>query len=235
MLPCVILAGGLATRLRPVTETIPKALIAINGVPFIEHQLRLLRARGISEVHLCVGYLGEKIAEFTGDGSRYNLKLTYSFDGERLLGTAGAIRRALSGLPESFFVLYGDSYLECDYGAVENAFHQSGKKGLMTIYRNEGSYDTSNVQAAGGVILRYDKRVKSPEMLHIDYGLGVFRRSVFANIPEGEVRDLALVYQELLNEGELAAFEVPERFYEIGSLTGIQDLEQHLLGTPEHR
>jgi NDP-sugar pyrophosphorylase family protein len=233
MLPCVILSGGLATRLRPVTETIPKALISINGKPFIDHQLRLLRERGITDVVLCIGYLGEKIRDFAGDGSRYGLRLSYSFDGEKLLGTAGAIRRALHLLSDSFFVLYGDSYLECGYAAVAHAFQQSGKQALMTIYRNEGHYDSSNVQSENGMIVRYDKRVKVPQMLHIDYGLGVFRKSVFEGIPEGEVRDLAQVYQELLSQNELAAFEVPERFYEIGSLGGIQDLEQHLAAQPQ--
>jgi len=145
-----------------------------------------------------------------------------------LLGAAGAIRKALKFLPERFFVLYGDSYLTCDYGAVEDAFRQSNLPGLMTVYRNDGQYDRSNVVYDGTRILRYDKREYSPAMHYIDYGLGVFHRSVFADLPEDEFFDLAAVFQRLLHEGNLAAFEVQERFYEIGSPAGLRDTEQFL-------
>lgn len=228
MIPCAILSGGLATRLRPVTETIPKALLPINGQPFLHHQLNLLRSRGITSVVLCVGYLGDQVRDFASDGSRYGLQISYSFDGPRLLGTAGAIRRALPLLGDSFFVLYGDSYLQCDYRAVEHGFNESRKSGLMTIYRNEGSFDISNVEAENGAILRYDKKVRTPAMHYIDYGLGVFRAEVFVAQPQDGAVDLATVYQSLLAERNLAAFEVAERFYEIGSHQGIQDLEQFL-------
>ena len=228
MLPCAILCGGLATRLRPVTEKIPKSLIEICGEPFIAHQLRLLSRRGIESVVLCVGYLGDMIRAVAGDGSEFGLRVAYSYDGERLLGTAGAIRKALPLLDSSFFVLYGDSYLDCDYGAIANAFRESGLQSLMTIYNNQGKYDTSNVEAADGRILRYDKRNRSEQMHFIDYGLGVFERQVFEEIQADEPRDLADVYQRLLAKGQLAAYEVPERFYEIGSTTGISELQQLL-------
>ncbi len=228
MLPCAILCGGLATRLRPVTEKIPKSLIPIDGEPFLAHQLRLLRTGGVTEVVLCVGYLGEQIREFAGDGGKFGLSISYSFDGEKLLGTAGAIRKALPFLNGPFFVLYGDSYLPCDYQDVARAFATSHRRGLMTIYRNEGLYDASNVEAANGVILRYDKRHKTPEMRFIDYGLGAFERPVFEQLPPDEVIDLAQVYQNLLAAGDLAAYEVKERFFEIGSAQGIRDLEQYI-------
>src|SRR4051794_40017734 len=157
MLPVAILAGGLATRLRPVTETIPKALIDINGEPFLAHQLRLLAGRGGTQGGLCVGYRGEAIREYAGDGARFGLRLDYSFDGPRLLGTAGALRNALPLLGDAFFALYGDSYLPCDYGEVERAFFDSGKLGLMTVFRNDGRWDTSNVEYAAGRIVAYDK------------------------------------------------------------------------------
>ncbi|MBV8571526.1 MAG: nucleotidyltransferase family protein [Acidobacteriaceae bacterium] len=228
MLPCAILCGGLATRLRPITEKIPKSLVPIADEPFLAHQLRLLRTGGINEAVLCVGHLGEQIRAFAGDGRQFGMKISYSFDGARLLGTAGAIRKALPFLPESFFVLYGDSYLPCDYAAVAEVFSAARKRGLMTIYRNEGHYDTSNVHAKDGVILRYDKRNKTPEMQFIDYGLGVFQRSVFLELPAGEVVDLADVYQNLLKARDLACYEVKQRFYEIGSEEGIRDLEQYI-------
>ncbi len=228
MLPCAILCGGLATRLRPITEKIPKSLIPINGEPFIAHQLRLLRSRGIHRVVLCAGFLGEMIQEAVGNGTSFGMSVSYSFDGGTLLGTAGAVRKALPLLGDAFFVLYGDSYLTCDYEAVADTFQSAAKRGLMTIYRNEGLYDSSNVEAADGLILRYDKRVRTSGMQYIDYGLGVFARSVFAELPVNEIRDLASVYETLLTAGELAAYEVKERFYEIGSATGIRDLEEYL-------
>jgi NDP-sugar pyrophosphorylase family protein len=227
-MPAVILAGGLATRLRPLTESIPKALIEINGQPFLRHQLELLKRSGILTVVILVGYLGEKIQESFGDGSELGISIEYSFDGPALLGTAGAIRQALPLLPERFFVLYGDSYLTCDYRAVEAAFIRSGLLGLMTVFRNEGLYDTSNVEYDGAKIARYDKVHRTSSMRHIDYGLGVFSHSVFATIPAGAKRDLASVYQGLLEAGKLAAYEVHERFHEIGSSEGLRETSEFL-------
>lgn len=228
LMPVIILAGGLATRLRPLTERIPKALIDIAGRPFLWHQLELLKSHGIRRVVLAVGYLGERIQDQFGDGSELGISLDYSFDGPTLLGTAGAIRKALPLLPERFFVLYGDSYLPCDYHAVEAAFVRSRLPGLMTVYRNEGMFDSSNVEYDGARIVNYDKKNRTPSMRHIDYGLGAFESAAFASTPEGENLDLASVYQELLRAGTLAAFEVHERFYEIGSVDGLRDTTQFL-------
>jgi NDP-sugar pyrophosphorylase family protein len=228
MLPIAILAGGLATRLRPVTETIPKALIEIAGEPFLGHQLRLLSRGGIRHAVLCVGYLGEQIREYAGDGSAFGLRVDYAFDGPHLLGTAGAIRQALPLLGDAFLVVYGDSYLPCDYGAVAQAFLVSGKLALMTVYRNAGQWDSSNVEFSEGRILAYDKANRTPRMHHIDYGLGVFRRQAFAAVPGNRPHDLAALYQSLLRQGELAAWESPQRFYEIGSQEGIRELTELL-------
>jgi MurNAc alpha-1-phosphate uridylyltransferase len=229
MLPIAILAGGLATRLRPITETVPKALVEIAGEPFLAHQLRLLRGNGYERIVMCVGYLGEMVRDFAGDGSRFGLSVEYSFDGPAgLLGTAGAIRQALPLLTEEFSVIYGDSYLPCDYAAAERAFHESGRLALMTVYRNEGQWDTSNVEFDGARVLRYDKAAQTAAMRHIDYGLGVFRREAFAGVPENRPSDLASLYQDLVSRGELTAWESPDRFYEIGSLEGIRDLTEFL-------
>ncbi len=213
MLTAAILAGGLATRLRPLTETIPKSLVEINGEPFISHQLRLLQSRGIERVVLCVAHLGGMVEAFAGDGGAF--------------GTGGAIRNALPLLGEAFFTIYGDSYLTCDYRAVEQCFLASGKSGLMTVYRNENLWDASNVEFREGRVHVYDKRARTPEMRHIDYGLGAFRRNVFEQWPAGPF-DLADVYRALLDRDDLAAFEVPERFYETGSFAGIQELSRVL-------
>jgi len=227
-LPIAVLAGGLATRLRPVTETIPKSLLEISGEPFLAHQLRLLEKRGAKRVVLCVGHLGERIRDWAGDGSRFGLQVDYSFDGAVLRGTGGALRQALPLLGDRFLVVYGDSYLTCDYLAVERAFLDSGKSALMTVYRNEGRWDTSNVEYANGRILSYDKQHRTPRMAFIDYGLGAFHSSVFDKVSETERIDLAAIYQRALNEDQLAGFEVLERFYEIGSFEGLHALEEYL-------
>ncbi len=228
MLPIAILAGGLATRLRPITETIPKALVEIAGEPFLGHQLRLLSQRGLERVVLCVGYLGEQVRDYAGDGSAFGLHVDYSFDGPQLLGTAGAIRQAVPLLGETFFAIYGDSYLPCDYEDVAQTFLKSGKPGLMTVFRNDGRWDVSNVEYSEGRILAYDKANRTPRMRHIDYGLGVFRRGAFDAVPDNRPCDLAAVYQDLLRRGDLAAWEARERFYEIGSLEGMRELTEFL-------
>jgi NDP-sugar pyrophosphorylase family protein len=226
-IPVAILAGGLATRLRPITEKIPKSLVPVAGRPFLAHQLELLHVRGIRRAVLCIGYLGEMIQREFG-GEKFGVKLDYSFDGPRLLGTGGAIKRALPLLGEEFFVLYGDSYLPIDYAPIADFFHRSGKQGLMTVFRNEGKFDTSNVVFTDGEIKVYDKKNKLPEMHYIDYGLSLFKASVFDAYAADQVFDLVGVMGKLVREKQLAGFEVPERFFEIGSPTGLAELESLL-------
>ena len=227
-IPVAILAGGLATRLRPLTEKIPKVLLPVAGKPFLIHQLDLLKRQGIKRVVLCLGHLGEQVQEQFGDGSKLGISLDYSFDGPKLLGTGGALRQALPKLGGKFFVLYGDSYLTAPLAPIAKFFETSGKRGLMTVYRNEGLYDTSNVVFRDGQIVVYDKQARSPEMRHIDYGLSVFRGSVFEEWPAAVAFDLADVMRKLVAAGDLAGFEVPERFYEIGSPAGLAELERLL-------
>lgn len=224
-LAVAILAGGLATRLRPLTEQIPKVLLPVAGKPFLEHQLALLHNQGLRRVVLCLGYLGEMVVKQFGDGRARGMQLSYSFDGPTLLGTGGALRQALPELGEQFFVLYGDSYLTTPFAPIADFFQRSGKSGLMTVYRNEGLYDTSNVVLRDGRIVLYDKKMRLPEMRHIDYGLSLFRAPVFQEWPAGQPFDLAQVMQQLVARDDLAGFEVPERFYEIGSPAGLAELE----------
>jgi len=224
-IPVAILAGGLATRLRPITEKIPKSLVPVAGRPFLAHQLELLQARGLRHAVLCIGYLGEMIQREFGDGRDYGIHLDYSFDGPKLLGTGGALKRALPWLGPEFFVLYGDSYLPLEYRPVAECFRRSGQPGLMTVYRNEGLYDTSNVVFRDGAIAVYDKKIRLPEMQHIDYGLSLFQASVFDNYAADQPFDLAEVMGRLVREKKLAGYEVPERFYEMGSPAGLAELE----------
>jgi NDP-sugar pyrophosphorylase family protein len=228
LLTVAILAGGRATRLGQLTENVPKSLLELDGEPFIVHQLRLLHSKGIRRVVLCVGHFGERIRHAISNGSRFGLQVDYSFDGPSLLGTAGAIRNALPKLGSSFFVMYGDSYLPCDYAAIASNFESSGVLGMMTVFRNDGMWDASNVEFESGEILAYSKTDPTPRMRHIDYGLGVFRFEVFENLPAGEPCDLAEVYAELLRRKQLAAYEVRERFYEIGSPAGLRETRDYL-------
>lgn len=229
-LPVAVLAGGLASRLGPLTVEMPKCLLDIAGRPFIHAQLHQLSCQGVHRVVLCLGHLGGQVIEAVGDGSAFGLEVVYSFDGPELLGTAGAIKRALPLLGHAFFVLYGDSYLECSYAAVQNAFEAAGKLVLMTVFRNESRWDTSNVEYHDGHVLAYDKTTRTARMQYIDYGLGVWNRHAFDGVPEASSCDLATVCQEMLLRGELAGFEVKERFYEIGSFTGLTETRKHLAG-----
>jgi NDP-sugar pyrophosphorylase family protein len=163
------------------------------------------------------------------------MRIEYSFDGPKLLGTGGALKNALPLLGGAFFVIYGDTYRECDYAAVERTFLESGKTGLMTVFRNTGRWDRSNVIYRDGRIVNYDKRNRTPDMEHIDYGLGALRSEVFASYPAGEHVDLETVYRDLLARGELAAFEVTRRFYEIGSHAGLEETRNYLSRKEEKR
>ncbi len=227
-LPVAILAGGLATRLRPITATVPKLLIDVAGEPFFSHQIRLLKAAGLGRLVLCVGHLGEQILERYGDGSGHGIQIAYSFDGPKLLGTGGALIRALPLLGDAFYVLYGDSYLPIDYRAVGDHFAACGRLGLMTVFENRERYDASNVWFEDGEIRIYDKQHKIAAMKHIDYGLGVFQAGAFAGFPRDAAVDLAEVQQALVARGQLAGYEVRRRFYEIGSLAGIKELDELL-------
>jgi NDP-sugar pyrophosphorylase family protein len=223
-LPVAVLAGGLAIRLRPLTEQVPKILLDIDGRPFAVHQLELLRRWGISDVVYCLGYLGEQVAAELGDGSAWRMRFTYVYDGPRPLGTGGALRLALPFLGSAFFVMYGDSYLRCEFNEVERHFRASGKPGLMTVFRNEGRWDRSNVLYEHGRIVRYDKARDDPSMRHIDYGLAVLTPEALAPwAGVTEPFDLSAVYQRLIDRDGLAGFEVSERFYEIGSVDGLEE------------
>lgn len=224
-----ILAGGLGTRLLPITETIPKALVDVAGKPFIAQQLTYLKRQGISRAIICAGHLGEMIQAEIGSGDQFGISVEYSFDGDKLLGTGGALKNALPMLGEQFFVLYGDSFLPIDYLQVENAFKVQEKPALMTVYKNLGKWDRSNVQFENNMILEYNKRTPNYAMNYIDYGLGLLKSSIFYNYPNNTFFDLADVYQKLSLDRKLMGFEVHDRFYEIGSHQGLQDANQYFM------
>ena len=200
-------------------------LLPVAGKPFLAHQLELLRSQGLQRVVLCVGYLGQTIQRQFGDGRDWGVELTYSFDGPNLLGTGGALNKALPLLGEKFFVLYGDSYLPIDFQPVADCFERSGKLGLMTVFHNQNRFDTSNVLFRDGEIKIYDKKNRLPDMEHIDYGLSILCPAAFTHSSNREAFDLAELLERLVAHRQLAGFEVKERFYEIGSPAGLAELE----------
>lgn len=228
MLPVVILAGGLATRLRPLTETIPKSMVAICGQPFVHWQMKQLVNTGVTEIVLCVGHKSKLIEDFLGDGSKYGIRICYSHDGPSQLGTGGAIIKALPFLGNKFMVLYGDSYLPIDYSKIEKEYTDCHKPALMTVYANNGRFDASNVDFTNGVLNCYQKGIEAPEMTHIDYGLSCFEKSVFLNYSMDLPMDLAQICTDLASRNLLAGYEVIERFYEIGSHQGILEFTEYI-------
>jgi N-acetyl-alpha-D-muramate 1-phosphate uridylyltransferase len=228
MLPVAILAGGLATRIRPMTQNLPKALLNIAGKPFIFHQLELLRKQGADRVVLCLGHLAEQVVAAVGNGRQFGLAIQYSFDGGELLGTGGALKQALPLLGDSFFALNGDSYLRCSLIDIQAAFEVAQRPALMTVLRNDGQWDRSNIIFRNGEVVEYDKTFWRSDMTYIDFGISVLSRSVFSPYRETRILDLAKIYTELSKIGHLAGIEVSDRFYEVGSPQGIQDMETYM-------
>ncbi len=220
-----LLAGGLATRMRPATLRVAKSMLPVAGEPFLGHQLRRLAGEGIREIVICCGHFEEQLREYAGNGSAWGCDVVYSPDGAEPLGTGGAVRQALPLLGPEFMVMYGDSFLPASFPPVWAAFQQAGSQALMTVYRNAGLWDTSNVEFRHGQLVRYSKHARTPEMLHIDYGLSCFRADAFDEWPIGVRFDLAEVMTSLQERGALAGFEVQERFYEIGSQPGLAELD----------
>jgi len=230
MLPIAILAGGLATRLRPLTQTIPKSLIEVGGRPFIYWQLEALKSQGADRVVLCLGHMGDLVQDAVGDGAQFGLDIAYSFDGKELRGTGGAIAQALPLLGDAFFVLYGDSFLPIAFAPVKQAFLSAELPGLMTVMRNNNRWDTSNAVFQDGLVVEYSKVDRHAGMEFIDYGLGVLEAGVFEHYRRKNVFDLAEIYHRLAAERNLAGYQVRERFYEIGSFEGLKQTEDFLLG-----
>jgi NDP-sugar pyrophosphorylase family protein len=226
---CVVLAGGHGTRMRPFTETCPKTLLPVRGRPFAWHQLHWLAAQGITDVVYSIGHQGDKIRRLWAGEAPPVPSVRYVDEGERLRGTAGALRlaREQGVLDQSFFVIYGDSFLPVEFGPVWGAFQASGQPALMTVLRNEGRWGRSNAIYQPGRVVLYDKAA-APGLQYIDYGLSGFRRDVFDELTHS---DLAVLFHELSLQGRLAGFEVRERFYEIGSPAGLRDFERYLDAT----
>lgn len=227
----LILAGGKGTRIQAISSEKPKSLLTVAGRPFIEHQIELLSGQGFVDLVICVGHLGEQIEEHVGDGARFGVRVRYvREDSDNLLGTGGAVVNALDILSDEFLVIYGDSYLPTDYHAAVQAFFDQDTEGLMCVYRNEGRWDWSNANVRDGKVIFYSKKAKPEEVDWIDYGLSVFRRSVFEGFGDPDMPlDMALVQESLVKKGQMAAYEVSERFFEIGKPEGLDELDSFLV------
>lgn len=225
----VVLAGGLATRMRPRTFTVPKSMLEVAGRPFVDWQLERLAASGFREVVMCVAHLGEQIRAHVGDGARFGLRVAWSEDGGKLLGTAGAIRSALDLLAETFLVTYGDSYLPFDYSEPLRMLEAHGDcDGVMSVYKNDGKWDASNVVTDGAWVIRYEKGAREPAFDHIDYGATSLRRDLVTALPLGEPRGLDALQHELSRRKRLRACVAHARFFEVGSPEGLEELDRHL-------
>ena len=221
-LPLAILAGGLGKRLKDKTSNSPKALMDVFGKPFISRQLNYLQKQGFNKIIICTAYLGGKIRNYVGNGKDYGMDIKYSDDGDQLLGTGGAIKKALKFINKDFFILYGDSFLPINFSLVEKAFLEEGKPALMTVLKNVGQWDKSNAYFKNKLVY-YNKKERKDDMSYIDYGLSVVNDSIFKNFPDGKKFDLANVFEKLSQDELLAGYEVKERFYEIGSINGLNE------------
>ncbi len=234
---CVILAGGLATRMRPLTEKIPKTLLPAGDHPFAHYQLDWLSKHGVTDVVFSIGYKGALVKDYVQSGARWGLTVTYVDEGENLRGTGGALRLCLDqgALAPEFLITYGDSFLPIDFSEVWRSFLSSGAPALMTVLENDGKWDQSNACYSNGRVALYDKRNDLPnrpaDMRYIDYGLLALKRFVVENeVPPNQKHDLAAVFSKLSTQGNLAGFEVKTRFYEIGSPSGLEDFKSYVAG-----
>ncbi|MHB1907803.1 MAG: sugar phosphate nucleotidyltransferase [Nitrososphaerales archaeon] len=222
----VILAGGLGTRLRPLTNNLPKPMVPVNGKPFLEYELNLLKKNGIVDFVLSVSYLANVIVDYFGDGRKMGVSIKYSFDGESQLGAAGAIKKAEPYLKDIFFVTYGDAYLRADYKKAMDEFHKAKKLGMMFVYENHNQYGNSDLRVKDGYVIDYNKKAKPPGMNWINFGVSILRKEALQFIQTGQICGEEEFYSELIKRKELLAFETRERFYEIGTRETLAEFEE---------
>ena len=225
-----ILTGGLGTRLNKLTTKTPKSLILIDNKPFLEYQIDFLKEGGIKDIVLCTGHLGEQIHRHFGSGKKYALNIKYSHE-DKPLGTAGALKKSQDLLNDTFFTMYGDSYVFVNFGEIMSYFKSQDKLALMTVYHNSDRYDRSNTSIQGNLVKKYSKKDRSKDTEYIDYGVNIFRKSVLDLIPQNQFYSLEDLLPNLIKQEQLLAYEVYDRFYEIGSPEGLEDFENFIAGS----
>lgn len=224
----VILCGGKATRLYPLTKKIPKSMIRFEGKPFLEQQLDLLKKNRIFDVVLCVGYKAEQIKKYFGDGKNFGVEIKYSSDKKRLLGTGGALKKAENLLEDSFLVMWGDSYLPFNFQKAIKFFKKSNKPGMMIVFKNLNKYEPSNVEVKNNLVKSYSKKRKTKKMKYIDYGISIYRKEVLKHLPKNQICDLTKLQQALIKKRQLLAYPAEKRFYQIGSPDGLEELKNYI-------
>ena len=225
-----ILVGGLGTRLGPLTKAVPKPMVLVGGKPFLEHEIRLLKRNGILDFVLCVGYLGRMVEDYFGEGGKLGVRIRYSHDGPRLLGPAGALKKAEALLDDRFFVTYGDAYLRADYSGLMRALVESGKLGVMAVWHNRGRYGKSDLVVEDGRVVRYEKGGRDKDLEWVNFGVSALSKRALALIPSGRECGEEEFYGELIKRGQLLAFPVDNRFYEIGTPGSLAEFERFLSG-----
>lgn len=223
----VILCGGLGTRLGEISKKIPKSMVRINNKPFLEYQIKQLKKNGVKDIVLCVGHLSEEIINYFGEGKKLGVKITYSNDGEKQLGPIGALKNAESKLEDIFFTLYGDSYIFVDYNNVYKSFLKKNTLAMMTVYQNRDKYDKSNLVVKKGMVKKYNNK-KTKDMIYIDYGVSIFKKKTLQLIPENTFFSTNQLYSKLVENNELAAYEVNKRFYHIGTPKALQEFKNYI-------
>ena len=224
-----ILAGGLGTRLRPLTEKVPKAMVPVDGRPFLEYEIQLLKSNSVNDIVLCVGYLGDQIEGHFGDSKRFGVKIRYSHDGKELLGPIGGLKAAEPLLDDQFFVTYGDSYLRTDYAGMMASLRLGKKLGVMAVFRNEGRFGKSDIIAKDGLVTAYDKKETRPGMVWVNFGVTALRREALSRVEPGRFCDEVSFYGGLVAERQLVAYETFDRFYEIGSPEGLREFSHFII------
>jgi len=224
----VILCGGKATRLYPLTKKIPKSMMRFEGKPFLEQQLDLLKKNRIFDIVLCVGYKAEQIKKYFGDGKNFGVEIKYSSDKKKLLGTGGALKKAENLLEDSFLVMWGDSYLPFNFQKAIKFFKKSNKPGMMIVFKNLNKYEPSNVEVKNNLVKSYSKKRKTKKMKYIDYGISIYRKEVLKHLPKNQICDLTKLQQALIKKRQLLAYPAEKRFYQIGSPDGLEELKNYI-------
>jgi NDP-sugar pyrophosphorylase family protein len=224
----VILCGGLGTRLGDLSKNIPKSMIEINDKPFLEYQIEILKKNSIKDIVLCVGHLSEKIKSYFGDGKKLGVKIQYSYDGDKPLGTIGALKKAEPLLDDIFFIMYGDSFLSVDFRKVYRFFIKQDKLGLMVVYKNFDKYDKSNIAIKGDLVVGYGRDNTSKDMVFIDYGTSVLRKKALDLVPKDKTYSTGEFFSQLIKKGELLSFEAKNRFYHIGNPKSLEEFNNFI-------
>jgi len=219
----VILAGGEGTRLRPLTTSLPKSMIPIAGKPFLDYEIMLLKRTGVIDFVICIGYKGEIIRSHFGNGESFGVKIRYSDDGDMLLGTAGSLKKAQALLADGFFITYGDAYPIIDYHAAWNRFLSTGKIAMMVVLKNSNKYGRSNTVVQNGQVTFYSKKETVPGMEYIEFGVTFMNKQALDMLAGDYPIDLELLYRKIICNNQMAAVEVKQRIYDIGSPEGLRD------------